>query len=258
MKIEFTKYQGTGNDFIIIDDREAVFDIKDHRLIQRLCHRKFGIGADGLILLRKHAECDFEMVYFNADGHQSSMCGNGGRCIVAFAKALDMIGEKTTFMAIDGLHEARIADNWVELKMADVQNIEKGEGFYCLDTGSPHYIRFVDAVSDLDVYEEGKAIRYSSRFAAEGINVNFVEIKNKGIDVATYERGVEDETLSCGTGVTAAALAYYSHIGYSAKHKVAVSTKGGDLEVYFEPAGNKFFNIWLCGPAELVFKGEIC
>ncbi len=253
--IEFTKYQGTGNDFIMIDDRAQVIQRTDTELIQRLCDRKFGIGADGLILLRNHSEVDFEMLYFNADGRESSMCGNGGRCIVAFAVSLGIIEKETTFMAIDGLHEARIVAAQVELKMGDVEKVEQGDDFYCMNTGSPHYIKFVEKVGDVDVYSAGKAIRYNNRFEAEGINVNFVEAIDSRITVATYERGVEDETLSCGTGVTAAALAFYLQNGYSVGFAIPVKTKGGNLEVRFQPAGKGFTDIWLCGPAEAVFTG---
>lgn len=255
--INFIKYQGTGNDFIIIDDRQERIGRAQTDLIQRWCDRKFGIGADGLILLRDHAEYDFEMVYFNADGRESSMCGNGGRCIVAFAKKLQLIDNQCFFMAIDGLHEARINGQQVELKMTDVSETEAGEGFYCVDTGSPHYIKFMDDIDAVDVYTEGKSIRNSPRFKAEGINVNFVAKHGNGIKVLTYERGVEDETLSCGTGVTAAALAYYLETGYSAGFSIPVTTKGGDLEVRFQPKDEGFVDVWLCGPAVAVFEGYI-
>ena len=255
--MDFTKYQGTGNDFIIIDDRDEQFLINDTTLIAHMCDRKFGIGADGLILLRNHVDYDFHMIYFNADGRESSMCGNGGRCIVAFAHQLQIIDNQTVFVAIDGLHEARIKDEIVELKMSDVHQTNSGEGFYTLDTGSPHYIKFVDSVAEVDVFTEGKTIRNSEPFKAAGINVNFVENTANGIRVATYERGVEDETLSCGTGVTAAALAYYLENGYSAGHAVPVETKGGNLEVRFQPNGEGFSEIWLCGAAVRVFEGTI-
>jgi len=255
--MKFTKYQGTGNDFIIIDDRQERIKRTQTDLIRRWCDRKFGIGADGLILLRDHAEYNFEMVYFNADGRESSMCGNGGRCIVAFAKKLQLIDNEAVFMAIDGLHEARIKGQQVELKMTDVNETESGEGFYCIDTGSPHYIKFVENIDEIDVYTEGKSIRNSSRFKAEGINVNFVAGRGNGIKVLTYERGVEDETLSCGTGVTAAALAYYLEHGYSVGFSIPVTTKGGDLEVRFQPKDEGFVDIWLCGPAVEVFEGEV-
>lgn len=253
--MNFTKYQGTGNDFVIIDDRKEEFPAQNTALIAHICNRKFGVGADGLILLRNHTDYDFQMIYFNADGRESSMCGNGGRCIVAFAKKLQVIENQATFLAIDGAHEARIVGKIVELKMSDVQQTESGEGFYMLNTGSPHYVKFVDSVAEVDVFAEGKAIRNSPPFKAEGINVNFVEAIGRGIRVATYERGVEDQTLSCGTGVTAAALAFYMENGYSVGHTIPVETKGGNLEVRFQPSEDGFSDIWLCGAAELVFEG---
>ena len=275
MKIPFYKYQGTGNDFVMIDQRNQQFLKKtDTAIINHLCDRRFGIGADGLILLENpdvpNSGIDFKMVYFNADGSESSMCGNGGRCLTAFAHFLGIFKEKCRFMAIDGEHEAIInADNWVELKMIDVKNIEIGNGYFLMNTGSPHYVVFTEDLTDIDVYENGRAIRYSERFHTEGVNVNFVEIlapqpskgEEKGIEVATYERGVEAETFSCGTGVTAAAIAYY--LKNHAATRVPIKTKGGLLEVHFEsntPKGineGVFQNIWLCGPALQVFKGEV-
>ncbi|MEM1320406.1 MAG: diaminopimelate epimerase [Bacteroidota bacterium] len=257
MKIPFHKYQGTGNDFVIIDNRNPQYlSVADTEKIQHICDRRFGIGADGLILLQEKEGYDFEMVYFNADGRTSSMCGNGGRCIVAFAGGLGLIDAATHFWAIDGAHEARLhADGRVELKMNDVATIEHGEDYFILDTGSPHYVIFVEDVDDINVVENGQAIRYSKRFRKEGINVNFVEPTKEALIVATYERGVEDETLSCGTGVTAAGLAYALKQS-KALRQVAIKSKGGELEVRFEKDGQGGFrDIWLCGPADLVFSG---
>jgi diaminopimelate epimerase len=258
MKIPFYKYQGTGNDFVIIDQREQSFLRRDDQArIERLCDRRFGIGADGLMLLQQIAGYDFEMVYFNSDGRESSMCGNGGRCITAFAHRLGVFEKHCRFWAIDGAHDALVReDQWVELKMIDVQDIEQGRDFYYLNTGSPHYVSFREDLAGLDVYEAGRAIRYSDRFRAEGTNVNFVQIGAEGITVATYERGVEDETLSCGTGVTAAAIAYHLQSGHGA-NKVPIKVKGGELEVRFQVGPHGFSEIWLCGPAELVFVGSI-
>lgn len=258
MSIPFYKYQGTGNDFVVIDNRTTIYlTRKDTEQIERMCNRRFGIGADGLILLQNHPDYDFEMVYFNSDGRESSMCGNGGRCIVAFAKFLGIFDEKTSFLAIDGPHEGVINPdgNWVELKMGNVETVEKGEGFYYLNTGSPHYVCFVNELEKVDVFQEGRAIRYSERFKKEGTNVNFIQKKDKGIAVATYERGVEDETLSCGTGVTAAAIAYYLEKPDISRMEVPIQAKGGDLKVRFEKNRVGFKEVWLSGPAIRVFEG---
>jgi len=260
MNIPFTKYQGTGNDFVLIDQREHKF-IAHHDIdsIQRICDRKFGIGADGLILLENHADYDYEMIYFNADGRTSSMCGNGGRCITAFAKQVGAAADQNTFLAIDGEHISRYQkDGVVSLKMNDVRDVQSGEDFYILDTGSPHYIIFVEDIDDIDIKSQGEAIRYSEEFKAEGINVNFVEIKEDHILVATYERGVEDETLSCGTGVTAAAIAYTLRTKKGeGNHQVAIQTKGGKLSVNFKAKADQTFQeVWLNGKATKVFEGE--
>ena len=272
MKIPFIKYQGTGNDFVLIDQREKKYlNDSDTSTLQHLCDRKFGIGADGLMFLEKSdkTNVDFEMIYFNADGRTSSMCGNGGRCIVAFAHHLKEIKKNCVFNAIDGLHEARLSKkNKVELKMSDVTDIEIGKDYYLLNTGSPHYIVFVEDLKDINIFENGRQIRYSERFHEAGVNVNFVEIKKDGsIEVATYERGVENETLSCGTGVTAAAIACCMNLEsktqndkqtFGSSFKTKVITKGGELSVNFVRNGEKnFTNIWLCGPATPVFSGKV-
>lgn len=262
MNIPFYKYQGTGNDFILIDNREQKYLNRSHQAqIQWLCDRRFGIGADGLILLQEKEGFDFEMVYFNADGAESTMCGNGGRCISAFAKHLGMVEGKAHFLAIDGPHDALFReDGWVELKMMNVSGVEFNEDHYVLNTGSPHYVAFVEDVDDIDVVQNGQAIRYSKKYRKDGINVNFVEKQKDKIFVLTYERGVEGETLSCGTGVTAAAIAYFLDQKDSSIRHVPIQTKGGGLEVSIEAAtqqGDAFHNIWLCGPAQLVFNGEV-
>ncbi|HQU58134.1 MAG TPA: diaminopimelate epimerase [Saprospiraceae bacterium] len=257
--IPFHKYQGAGNDFILIDQRSRPYlSRKDSTQIERLCDRHFGIGADGLILLQEKAGYDFEMVYFNADGGEGSMCGNGGRCIVAFAHHLGLITDSCRFQAVDGPHEARRrANGWIELRLGDVASVEQGQGYYFLNTGSPHYVTFVDDLQAVNVYQQGRAIRYSERFRAEGANVNFVQVQGNGIAVATYERGVEDETLACGTGVTASAIARYLQTPANGLQTIPIQAKGGQLEVRFEPKGDGFTNIWLCGPAEKVFEGTI-
>ena len=260
MQINFFKYQGTGNDFILIDNREVQVLGKDDRdKIAFLCDRRFGIGADGLMLLQEREGYDFEMVYFNADGRESSMCGNGGRCIVAFARHLGLIDEQSRFLAIDGPHEAIIdSNNWVQLQMGTVDTVQQKEDYYYLDTGSPHYVRFVEDLEALDIIAEGRQIRYAPQFAPGGTNANFVRIKEEGIEVATYERGVEGETLSCGTGVTAAAIAYYLEKDRKETNSsIPIQTKGGKLEVRFRATGTTYSNIWLCGPAVKVFEGQI-
>ncbi|PJC61568.1 MAG: diaminopimelate epimerase, partial [Flavobacteriales bacterium CG_4_9_14_0_2_um_filter_32_27] len=242
--MNFYKYQGTGNDFVMIDNRSNVFDKTNIQLVQQLCNRKFGIGADGLILIENHSEFDFEMIYFNADGSKS-FCGNGSRCAVAFAKYLGIIESQAYFLSTDGEHEAWINKNGeVSLKMHDVENIEKGADYYFIDTGSPHYIIQTDNLQTLNVKEQGAAIRYNERFENEGTNVNFVEQKNGKTTLRTYERGVEDETLSCGTGVTAVALSIADQQQLGAS-KIEIQTQGGLLKVAFKRDAAKFTDIWL-------------
>lgn len=256
MELSFNKYQGTGNDFIIFDNREGKIKLTQEQ-VKKLCDRKFGIGADGLMLLNTKAGYDFEMEYYNSDGNESSMCGNGGRCLVKFAQGCGIRKAKYNFIAVDGEHEATIEDNgWVYLKMKDVDGMKKHYADSVLDTGSPHFVRPTRELSKIDVYKEGKAIRNSDGYKQEGINVNFVEEDTDKIFVRTYERGVENETLSCGTGVTAAALVYaHNDRGFN---RIDVSTPGGKLAVEFDKIGDDSFNnIWLCGPAELVFKGVV-
>ena len=254
MLFEFYKYQGTGNDFIIIDDRVSVFPIADKDIIAAICERRMGIGADGLILLRDHDKYDFEMIYFNSDGNQSSMCGNGGRCIVAFAAILGIIENETVFMAIDGVHKARLNSEGVSLQMQEVKKIKRTISGLFLDTGSPHYVQMVDDFTTLNVDAEGRRIRNSANFMHDGVNVNFV-LDADPLEVRTYERGVEAETLSCGTGVVAVALAmYYSNI--IKDNIVDIKTKGGILNVDFEEFNGVYRNIWLSGDVSMVYAGE--
>lgn len=257
MKHTFYKYQGTGNDFVIIDNRQNSFDRTNTKLIAHLCDRRFGIGADGLILLENHDKVDFKMLYFNADGNESSLCGNGGRCITALASFLGIINNKATFEAFDGLHKSVIENNVIKLQMKDIDQINNYSNHVFLDTGSPHYVTMSQKIEDLDVKQEGSKIRYSQDYKEEGINVNFVEkINDEVFAMRTYERGVEDETLSCGTGVTAVALAM-NYIGETEKNLITLQTKGGDLQVSFEKQGDSYVNVWLIGPATQVYKGEI-
>lgn len=258
MQLEFFKYQGTGNDFIILDNRDGKYNDLTSSQIKHICNRRFGIGADGLILLSNKKYLDFEMTYYNADGNESSMCGNGGRCLVKFAKLMGIHKSIYHFIAIDGKHEAEIdRHDIIRLKMQNVYNVEYHSGHMVINTGSPHFVKFATNVEDIDVVETGREIRYSKEFKNEGINVNFVEtIGEDDIFMRTYERGVEDETLSCGTGVTAAALmSAHNENGFN---RVEVKTKGGKLSVEFEKIDDQHFeNIWLCGPADMVYKGEI-
>lgn len=255
--MEFFKYQGTGNDFVMIDDRSETFPVDNQALVAHLCHRRFGIGADGLILLRKDPQYDFRMIYFNADGAEGSMCGNGGRCIVRFAHDLGVFGKKTRFIAVDGVHEAVVNTDEVALKMNNVSGMEMHPDYVFLNTGSPHVVKFVEDLESLDVVAEGRPIRYSEPFAPGGTNVNYVQvIDRQSLFVRTYERGVEDETYSCGTGVTAAALA--AHRLYNLSSPVFIRTLGGNLRVAFTPnADGSFSDIHLIGPAQRVFGGEV-
>lgn len=259
--LPFYKYHGAGNDFILLDQRDQeLLDPADQPKIEFLCHRHFGIGADGLIFLEapRTLGADFYMRYMNADGREGSMCGNGARCIVAFAYHLGIIDKGTRFEAIDGWHEAHTDQgDWVELKMADVLMPEVLPDGYFLDTGSPHHVTFVEGLKEVDVFREGKAIRYDERYRGVGTNVNFVEVLGGQLHIRTYERGVENETLACGTGVTAAALVYSSRAEAPQKGEVAVKALGGDLRVRYERGAAGFTDVWLCGPAQKVFEGAI-
>ncbi|HQG38592.1 MAG TPA: diaminopimelate epimerase [Chitinophagales bacterium] len=259
MKIVFYKYQGTGNDFVIIDNRELIFPKENHALIHQLCDRKFGIGADGLMLLENTPDSDFRMVYYNADGNESTMCGNGGRCISAFAYTLGVTQEKGNFIAIDGLHQFEINNDIVRLQMIDVKEIKQDSivaDDYVLFTGSPHYVSFRSDIDKLDIISEAHKIRYNETFSKEGINVNFVQADNGKVQMRTYERGVEDETLSCGTGTVAVALCFATQ-NQLEKGTVDIQTPGGQLAVSFVLKNNTFTEVWLEGAAKQVFEGTI-
>ncbi|MCW3788316.1 diaminopimelate epimerase [Plebeiibacterium sediminum] len=261
MQINFFKYQGTGNDFVVIDNRNGNFDSENIQLVSFLCDRRMGIGADGLMLLENNAkpDVDFTMRYFNSDGKEASMCGNGGRCIAAFAVHQNAVTntEKFLFEAVDGMHEASYKDGIVSLMMTDVTNITTGEDYFFLNTGSPHYVSHKNEIDNVDIVKYGSEIRYSDQFKPGGTNVNIVEaLTDTHIKVRTYERGVEDETYSCGTGVVASAISTFVKDKKSKSFDIDV--KGGKLKVEFEgDETNGFKNIWLIGPATFVFNGTI-
>lgn len=244
----------------MIDDRNKAFDANNQKLIESWCDRRFGIGADGLILLQKHENSNFYMQYFNSDGRESSMCGNGGRCIAQFAKDLNIVNESASFFAIDGEHSASYKNGLVSLQMMNVSQVEsRANNVFVLNTGSPHFVQFFDQDVDLlDLVAEAKKIRYNSEFIANGINVNLVSIHHDVLKVRTYERGVEDETFSCGTGVTAAAIAYHLYKkDFSNQHYFQIATKGGNLSVNYLFIENNYSKVFLQGPAKFVFEGEI-
>jgi diaminopimelate epimerase len=257
MEINFHKYQGTGNDFVMLDNRDGEYNQLTIAQIQMICDRRFGIGADGLICINKHEDYAFEVDYSNSDGSKS-FCGNGARCSVAFAALLGIDCESVTFLAIDGEHQAKLNQKTIAIEMQNVIKIKEIEGDFELNTGSPHYIRFIEKDEIQNVVEFGKLIRYSPHYQENGINVNLVRQDGNTIHVETYERGVEDETLSCGTGVTAAAIACAfkdKQIGFN---EYDITVKGGNLKVSFVSEENSSFtNIWLSGPAQFVFKGTM-
>jgi len=259
MKLHFYKYQGAGNDFILIDNRTNAVKHTDPQLIKRLCDRRFGIGGDGIMFLQNRQGYDFEMIYYNADGQPSSMCGNGGRCIVAFARYLGIIGTETNFLAVDGPHYAKISasGDWVSMQMIDVNEIDRDKDAYVLNTGSPHYVALVQALKEKNVYRDGYSIRNNDTYKAKGINVNFVEPVGEGYFVRTFERGVEDETYACGTGVTAVALAMAKHNHQTGHIATPIKVLGGDLNIRFNYDGEIFKDIFLEGPAVKVFEGEV-
>ncbi len=255
MSTHFYKYHGAGNDFIIIDNRNNIFDKNAEQLIKKLCHRQFGIGADGLMLLESDKILDFKMIYYNSNGLEGTMCGNGGRCIVAFAKSLNLISDLTNFNASDGPHQAKIDGEIIHLKMSDVTNIKELEDGYFVNTGSPHFVCKNPSPFETDINAVGKKIRNQKRFLPDGVNVNFISEKNNVIEIATFERGVEAETLSCGTGSVASAVAaaFNKNDGH---YVYKINAKGGKLQVSFNKENNTYTNIWLSGPAVKVFEGN--
>lgn len=259
-QVRFYKYQGAGNDFILVDNRDMTFKHQgQQKLLSRLCDRRFGVGGDGIIVLESKKGYDFQMIYYNSDGKISSMCGNGGRCMVAFAKHLGIIDEETNFIAPDGPHYAKISKtgDWISLQMINVNQISKDENAFVLNTGSPHFVTFVENLKSQNVPILGKEIRNSARYCQEGINVNFVEVLGDYCHVRTYERGVEDETYACGTGVTAVAIVLAHQKGIKGEHTYNFKVAGGQLAVRFSYNGiQEYTNVFLEGPAKLAFKGE--
>lgn len=258
MRIDFSKYHGAGNDFVMIDARKSRESLFTTELVRFLCDRHFGIGGDGLILLLESPGYDFHMKYFNSDGKEGTMCGNGGRCIVLFAHDLNIIGKKTEFEGIDGPHRAHIsADNLIDLKMSDVEEVNKLEDGYFLNTGSPHLVLFIPKIKEIDVISGGRELRHQKRFAPQGSNINFVEKSDKILKIRTYERGVENETLACGTGCVAAAISSYMD-GQTDTTQWDIQAAGGDLQVRFSRDNKGVFrDIWLKGPAKHVFSGSL-
>jgi diaminopimelate epimerase len=258
-KITFYKFQGAGNDFILVDNRDNSYSYINNNQIVKLCDRHFGIGSDGFILINDSVENDFEMDFYNPDGSQS-FCGNGARCAIAFYALLTNRLGDFNFMAFDGIHSAvLISEEKVRLKMADVEQVKVlNDNCFELNTGSPHYVLFTTDIGSIDVQSEGSKVRYSEHYKEHGINVNFVEIlKNDLLSIRTYERGVENETLACGTGITAAVLSYAQNVKLSGLHRIEVQAKGGDLLVEFQKDEFSFKNIYLEGPSQFVFKGEV-
>ncbi|TAF43826.1 MAG: diaminopimelate epimerase [Sphingobacteriales bacterium] len=253
----FYKYQGAGNDFVLIDNRNNIFDTHAYNVIAKICDRKFGVGADGLMLLQNTQGYDFEMLYYNADGQPGSMCGNGGRCIVAFAQHLGIIKTETNFLAVDGPHYAKIDEqkHWVSLQMINVDTVSRDGDAYILNTGSPHYVSIVEDVESLNVVEIGKTIRNQASYIQQGINVNFITQKQNHIMLRTYERGVENETLACGTGATAAAIAMAFKNKSIGHNSTPIKVMGGNLNIQFEYDGSLFTQVFLQGPAQMVFTG---
>jgi diaminopimelate epimerase len=258
MKIHFEKYQGTGNDFVMLDNLNGQYDDLTVSEIQLICDRRFGVGADGLIKINKHSSFDFEVDYYNSDGSKS-FCGNGARCAVAFAESIGVIKSKARFLAIDGVHQATKHNETIALDMMPVGVVNQENESFILDTGSPHFVRFVKSLKEVNILDYGREIRYSEKFKSEGINVNIIEqISENSIKIRTYERGVEDETLSCGTGATACALVVGLKDAILGKRLINVDVLGGKLSVSYENLGNgNFSNIQLIGPGKFVFKGEI-
>ncbi len=259
MRIPFYKYQATANDFVIINQMVVPYlQEPSIDLISGICDRRLGVGADGLMIIAPSLIADFKMIYYNSDGRLSSMCGNGGRAIAHLAHDLKLCKSECTFEAVDGIHEVVILGDEIRLKMIDVLEYQKKGAAYIIDTGSPHYISRVRNVEEIDLISEAHKIRYNDNYKTDGININFYHKNENHIVVRTYERGVEDETYSCGTGVTAVAIAeVLEQRGGNGDHAVKVMTKGGLLTVNFRRSSDFFTDVWLSGPAIKAFDGSI-
>ena len=257
MKISFSKYNGAGNDFIIIDDINRNIKLTKSQ-IYKLCNRNLGIGADGLILIRKSSKTDFEIIHYTSDGNLGSLCGNGSRCAILYAYRNNIINKNTVFKAFDGIHRAEIInDELITMQMKLNSRIIKNEYGIWLDTGSPHLIVESTNTDKIDVKNAGRSIRYNSYYKEKGVNVNFVErVSDEVFKIRTYERGVEDETRACGTGSTASAICM-NYIGKTNSNYIKMKCLGGDLEVQFLKTNKNYLDITITGPAKLVFEGVI-
>lgn len=269
MKILFNKYEGAGNDFIIVKNSPQLIDHSDNQLIKNLCDRRFGIGADGLMLIEEYDRSDFRMYYYNSDGSTGKMCGNGARCAAHFAMRHMTGFRELFFLAGDGLHSARPdGPERIEISIRDVTEIREAPDGILVNTGVPHLVVFTEDCGDTDVVTAGRKLRRSRAYAPAGVNVNFATVVDKRLHVRTYERGVEDETLACGTGITASAIAAAStgkivtsslatDSGKIITCATEIITRGGILSVRFTLTDTGATDIFLTGPATFVFSGEI-
>lgn len=254
--IKFSKYHGAGNDFIMINALSREIVLSDE-IVFKMCDRRTGIGADGLIIIERSDKYDFKMRYYNCDGKEATFCGNGGRCAAAFANKEGIVNKSTTYEAADGIHKADIDmtsvnDFNISLTMRDILTYDINEERLIINTGSPHYVTRVNDLKNLDVNTEGAKIRYDKNISTDGVNVNFMSNDKVDIHIRTYERGVENETLACGTGVTASAIATSLWFG---GNNIDINTRIAKLNVSFERENNCFKNVVLSGPATHVFDG---
>ena len=257
MKISFSKYNGAGNDFIVIDNRYNKLSLTKSQIF-KLCNRNVGIGADGIISIENSDKTDFEILHYTSDGTLGSLCGNGSRCAVSFAYRNKIINKETRFEAFDGSHKAEIInDELIIMQMKLNSKIIENEYGVWLDTGSPHLIVEANNTDIIDVKNAGQSIRYNDFYKEEGVNVNFVEkVSDDVFKIRTYERGVEDETKACGTGSTASAICM-NYLGRTKSNEIKMKCQGGDLNIKFINTDDEFSNISITGPAKFVFEGVI-